>query len=106
MSQLGQMDPQQALETIVQILIENGVSPEQAQQLAQQILQIFMQGGEPAVEAFANQLEQEETQAMASGGIAGYGYRQGYFLGGVGKAIGSAFKGVGKAVSGVVKGSS
>jgi hypothetical protein len=105
MSQLGQMDPQQALETIVQILIENGVSPEQAQQLAQQILQIFMQGGEPAVEAFANQLEQQEqAEAMASGGIAGYGYRQGYFLGGVGKAIGGVFKGVGKAVSGVVKG--
>jgi hypothetical protein len=104
MAQLGQMNPQQALETIVQILIENGISPEQAQQLAQQILQIFIQGGEPAVEAFANQLEQQEMEAMASGGIAGYGHRQGYFLGGVGKAIGSAFKGVGKAVSGVVKG--
>ena len=104
MTQLGQMDPNQALEIITKLLIENGVSPEQAQQLAQQILQIFIQGGEPAVEAFANQLEQQETEAMASGGIAGYGYRQGYFLGGVGKAIGSAFKGVGKAVSGVVKG--
>ena len=96
-----QMDPQQALETIIQILIENGISPEQAQQLAQQILQIFAQGGEPAVEAFANQLEQQEqTEAMASGGIAGYGYRQGYGFGGIGKI----FSGAAKAVSGVVKG--
>jgi hypothetical protein len=104
LSQMQQMDPQQALQTIIQILIENGVPPEQAQQLALQILQIFAQGGEPAVEQFANQLEQEEVQAMASGGIAGYGYRQGYFLGGIGKAVGSVFKGAAKAVSGVVKG--
>jgi hypothetical protein len=98
---MPQMDPQQALETIVQILIENGIPPEQALQLAQQILQIFAQGGEPAVEAFANQLEQQEqTEAMASGGIAGYGYRQGYGFGGIGKI----FKGVTKAISGVVKG--
>jgi hypothetical protein len=104
MSQLGQMDPAQAVEVITKLLIENGVSPEQAQQLALQIIQIFAQGGEPAVEEFANQLEQQEAQAMASGGIAGYGYRQGYFLGGIGKAVGSVFKGAAKAVSGVVKG--
>jgi len=104
MSQLGQMDPAQAVEVITKLLIENGVPPEQAQQLALQIIQIFAQGGEPAVEEFANQLEQQEAQAMASGGIAGYGYRQGYFLGGIGKAVGSVFKGAAKAVSGVVKG--
>jgi hypothetical protein len=104
MSQLGQMDPAQAVEVITKLLIENGVPPEQAKQLALQIIQIFAQGGEPAVEAFANQLEQQETQAMASGGIAGYAHRQGYFLGGIGKAIGSVVGGIGKAVSGVVKG--
>jgi hypothetical protein len=105
MSQLGQMDPAQAVEVITKLLIENGVSPEQAQQLALQIIQIFAQGGEPAVEEFANQLEQQEqAEAMAEGGIAGYGYRQGYFLGGVGRAISGAVKGVTKAVSGVVKG--
>jgi hypothetical protein len=83
MSQMEGMDQQQALQTIIQILIENGVPPEQAQQLALQIIQIFAQGGEPAVEAFANQLEQQEqAEAMASGGIAGYGYRQGYGFGG------------------------
>ena len=96
-----QMDQQQALQTIIDILIQNGIPPEQAQQLAQQILQIFIQGGAPAVEAFANQLEQQEqAQAMASGGIAGYGYRQGYGFGGIGKI----FSGAAKAVSGAVKG--
>jgi hypothetical protein len=106
MDQMGgdgmiQMDQQQALQTIVQILIDNGIPPEQAQQLAQQILQIFIQGGAPAVEQFANQLEQQEqAQAMASGGIAGYGYRQGYGFGGIGKI----FSGAAKAVTGAVKG--
>jgi len=104
MEQLNQMDPAQAVEIITKLLIENGVPPEQAQQLALQIIQIFAQGGEPAVEAFADQLEQEEVQAMAGGGIAGYAYRQGYGFGGIGKAIGSVFKGAAKAVSGVVKG--
>lgn len=105
MSQLNQMDPAQAVEVITKLLIENGIPPEQAQQLALQIIQIFAQGGEPAVEEFANQLEQQEqAEAMAEGGIAGYGYRQGYFLGGVGRAISGAVKGVTKAVSGVVKG--
>jgi hypothetical protein len=100
MSQMQGMDQQQALQTIIQILIENGIPPEQAQQLALQIIQIFAQGGAPAVEAFADQLEQEEVQAMASGGIAGYAYRQGYGFGGIGKI----FSGAAKAVSGVVKG--
>jgi hypothetical protein len=100
MSQMQGMDQQQALQTIIQILIENGVPPEQAQQLALQIIQIFAQGGAPAVEAFADQLEQEEVQAMAQGGVAGYAYRQGYGFGGIGKI----FSGAAKAVSGVVKG--
>ena len=82
MSQMQGMDGQQALQTIIQILIENGIPPEQAQQLALQILQIFAQGGEPAVEAFANQLEQQEqVQEMAGGGIAGLYPRQQYGFG-------------------------
>jgi len=95
---MPQMNEQQALETIVKLLIEQGIDPETALQLAAQILQIFAQGGEPAVEAFADQLEQQEqAEAMAGGGIAGYGYRQGY-------GFGSIVRGVTKAVSGVVKG--
>jgi hypothetical protein len=101
MPQMQGMDPQQALQTIIQILIENGIPPEQALELASQIIQIFAQGGAPAVEAFADQLEQQEQmEAMAGGGIAGYGYRQGYGFGGIGKI----FSGAAKAVSGVVKG--
>jgi hypothetical protein len=100
---MPQMNEQQALETIIKLLIEQGVDPETALKLAAQILQIFAQGGAPAVEAFANQLEQEETQAMASGGIAGLYPRQGYFLGKIVKAVGSVVKGVGKAIKSVAK---
>ena len=104
--QLGEGD--NALLTIIQLLIEQGVPPEQAQELARQILQIFAQGGEPAVEAFANQLEQEEMMSgdrtiMAGGGITGIYPRQGYFLGSIGKAISGAVKGVGKAIKSVAK---
>jgi hypothetical protein len=97
--QLGEGD--NALLTIIQLLIEQGIDPETAQRLARQILAIFAQGGEPALDQFIGQLEQQEqTEAMAEGGIAGYGYRQGYGFGGIGKI----FKGAAKAVSGVVKG--
>jgi hypothetical protein len=103
MSQMEGMDQEQALQTIIQILIENGVPPEQAQQLALQIIQIFAQGGEPAVEAFANQLEQQEAQAMAQGGVAGYAQRQGYFVGSIVKAVSGVVKGVASAVKAVAK---
>ena len=108
MSQMQGMDQQQALQTIIQILIENGIPSEQAQQLALQILQIFAQGGEPAVEEFANQLEQQEqAEAMAGGGIAGYAQRQNYgfgsFVSSVAKGITGAVKGVASAVKSVVK---
>jgi hypothetical protein len=101
---MPQMNEQQALETIIQLLIEQGIDPETALQLAAQILQIFAQGGESAVEAFANQLEQQEqVQEMAGGGIAGLYPRQGYFLGKAVKAIGKVFKGVGKAIKSIAK---
>jgi hypothetical protein len=107
---MPQMNEQQALETIIQILIENGLSPEEAQKLALQIIQIFAQGGAPAVEAFADQLEQQEqAQAMASGGIAGYAQRQNYgfgsFVSGIVKGVTGAVKGVAKAVKSVAKSS-
>jgi hypothetical protein len=97
-----------ALLTIIQLLIEQGVPPEQAQELAMQILQVFNQGGAPAVEEFANQLEQEEGMPenrtmMAGGGITGIYPRQGYFLKGVVKAVSGVVKGVGKAVKSIAK---
>jgi hypothetical protein len=72
--QQGGDQGQTALLTIIQLLIEQGVPPEQATELAMQILQIFNQGGAPAVEEFANQLEQEEgmqqePMMMAEGGL-------------------------------------
>jgi hypothetical protein len=65
---------QNALLTIIQLLIEQGIDPETAKEIAGKILEAFAQGGEPAVEALANQLEQEEgTQQepmmMAEGGL-------------------------------------
>jgi hypothetical protein len=97
-----------ALLTIIQLLIEQGVPPEQAQELAMQILQVFNQGGAPAVEEFANQLEQEEGMPenrtmMAGGGITGIYPRQGYFFKGVVKAVSGAVKGVANAVKSVAK---
>ena len=113
MSQMGgmgmsQMNEQQALETIIQLLIEQGIPKEQALILAAQILQIFAEGGAPAVEKFADQVEQEEQmQMMAGGGIAGLYPREGYFVGklvkSIGKGIGKAVKGVGKAIKKVAQ---
>ena len=101
---MSQMNEQQALEKIIQLLIEQGVDPETALKLAAQILQIFAQGGEPAVEAFANQLEQQEqVQEMAGGGIAGLYPRQGYFVGKIVKSVGKVVKSVAKAVKSVAK---
>ena len=105
MQQLGEGDT--ALLTIIQLLIEQGIDPQIAEKLARQILQIFAQGGEPALDQFINQLEQEEVQAMAEGGIAGLYPRQGYFVGkivkGISKAVSGAVKGVAKAVKSVAK---
>jgi hypothetical protein len=106
MGQLGEGD--NALLTIIQLLIEQGVDPEIAEKLARQILQIFAQGGEPALDQFISQLEQQEqAEAMASGGIAGYAQRQGYgfgsFVSGIVKGVTGAVKGVAKAVKSVAK---
>jgi hypothetical protein len=102
MGQLGEGD--NALLTIIQLLIEQGVDPETAEKLARQILQIFAQGGEPALDQFISQLEQQEqVQEMAGGGIAGLYPRQGYFVGKIVKGIGKAVKSVAKAVKSVAK---
>jgi hypothetical protein len=104
MSQIAQMDPQQALTLILQMLIEKGIPLEEAQKLAQKIIELFAQGGAPAVKEFAEQLkQQEQSQAMASGGIAGYAKRQGYFLGGVGDFIGDVVGGIGDAVGDIIE---
>jgi len=58
---------QTAILTIIQLLIEQGIDPETAKELAARILEAFAQGGEPAVEALANQLEQEEGMQQEQG---------------------------------------
>jgi hypothetical protein len=96
--QLGEGD--NALLTIIQLLIEQGIDPETAQKIARQILQAFAQGGEPAVEALANQLDQpngmQETMMMADGGITNIYPRQRYFIGKAVKSIGKAIKSIAK----------
>jgi len=104
MSQMAQMDPQQALTIILQMLVEKGIPLEEAQRLAIKIIELFTQGGAPAVEEFANQIkQQEQSQAMARGGIAGYAKRQGYFLGGIGDFIGDVVGGIGDAIESIAK---
>ena len=104
--QLGEGD--NALLTIIQLLIEQGIDPQTAEKLARQILQIFAQGGEPALDQFISQLEQEEqVQEMAGGGIAGLYPRQQYkfgkFVRSIGKAVSGVVKGVASAVKSVAK---
>jgi hypothetical protein len=99
MSKIAKMDPQQVLTLILQMLIEKGIPLEEAQKLAQKIIELFAQGGVPAVKEFAEQLkQQEQSQAMASGGVAGYARRQGYFLGDIVDAVGDFVGGIGDAI--------
>jgi len=105
---LSQEKGTMSLAVIIKLLMDQGIDPETAKQLAMQILQAFAQGGESGVEEFANQLEQQEqAQAMASGGIAGYGYRQGYgfgsFVRGIVGGAAAAVKGVANVVKSVAK---
>jgi hypothetical protein len=88
-----------SLAVIIKLLMEQGIDPETAKELAMQILQAFAQGGEAGVEEFANQLEQEEmgAQQFAQGGIVEYAYRKKY-------GWGSPFKAAAKVVKGAVKG--
>jgi len=103
MGQLGEGD--NALLTIIQLLIEQGIDPETARELAMQILQAFNQGGAPAVEEFANQLEQQEGMQepvmMAGGGIITI--RQGAKFGKIFKSVGKAVSSVAKVVKSVAK---
>ena len=93
----SQMDPKQALELIIQMLIAQGIPPEQAKEIALQMVQAVAEGG-------MGEMSDERVEAR-------FGGRIGYASGGIGNLVnreqygfGSFFKGVGKAVSGAVKG--
>ena len=81
-------DPKQALEIIIQMLIAQGIPPEQARQIALQMVQAVAEGG-------MEEMEEERIEARFGGRISNGREQFG---------IGSFFRGVGKAVSGVVKG--
>ena len=92
-----QMDPQQAIATIVKMLVEQGIPLEQAKKIAIQMIQAVAEGG-------MQEMSDERVEAR-------FGGRIGYANGGIGKLVnreqygfGSVFKSVGKAISGVAKG--
>ena len=84
-------DPQQALEIIIQMLVAQGIPPEQAREIALQMVQAVAEGG-------MEEMGDQRIEARFGGSI-----RQGYLLGGIGRAISGAVKGVTNAVKSVVK---
>jgi hypothetical protein len=81
-------DPKQALEIIIQMLIAQGVPPEEAKKIALQMVQAVAEGG-------MQEMSDERITARFGGSMSNGREQYG---------LGSIFKGVGKAVSGVVKG--
>jgi len=98
-----QMNAKQALELIIQMLIAQGIPPEQAKEIAIQMVQAVAEGG-------MQEMSDERVEARfggrigyAGGGIGSLVNREGYFLGSVVKGITGAVKGVVKGVTGAVK---
>jgi hypothetical protein len=97
--QASQMDPKQALELIIQMLIEQGIPPEQAREIAIQMVQAVAEGG-------MEEMDEERVEARfggrigyASGGIGSLVNREQY---GFGSFISAPFKAAGKLVKGAV----
>jgi len=91
-------DPQQALDIIIQMLIAQGIPPEQAREIALQMVQAVAEGG-------MGEMEDQRIEARFGGSMRNG--REQYGLGsifkGVGKAVSSVAKGVTNAVKSVVK---
>jgi hypothetical protein len=96
-------DPQQALEIIIQMLVAQGIPPEQAREIALQMVQAVAEGGMGEMEDQRIEARFGGRIGYASGGIGSLVERQGYFLGSIGKAISGVVKGVTNAVKSVVK---
>jgi hypothetical protein len=93
-----QMDPNQAIEILVRMLMEQGIPQEEAIKIAMQMIQAVAEGGMQEVS--------DDTRIEAR-----FGGRIGYAGGGISRLVdreqyglGSFFKGVTKAVTGAVKG--
>ena len=87
-------DPKQALEIIVQMLIAQGIPPEQARQIALQMVQAVAEGG-------MKEMSDERVEARFGGYIGRQQYGFGSIVSGIGKAISGAVKGVTNAVKSV-----
>jgi hypothetical protein len=100
-------DPQQALEIIIQMLIAQGIPPEQAREIALQMVQAVAEGGMGEMEDQRIEARFGGRIGYASGGIGSLVDREQYgfgsFFSGIGKAISSVAKGVTNAVKSVVK---
>jgi hypothetical protein len=89
-------DPKQALDIIIQMLIAQGIPPEQAREIALQMVQAVSEGG-------MQEMSDERVEARFGGYMTRQQYGLGSIVSGIGKAIGSVAKGVTNAVSSVVK---
>jgi len=92
-------DPKQALELIIQMLIAQGIPPEQAKEIALQMVQAVAEGG---MEEMGDQRVEARFGGRigyASGGIGSLVNREQY---GFGSFLSAPFKAAGKLVSGAV----
>jgi hypothetical protein len=89
-------DPKKALEIIIQMLIAQGIPPQQAREIALQMVQAVAEGG-------MGEMSDERITARFGGYMGRQQYGFGSIVSGIGKAIGSVAKGVTNAVSSVVK---
>jgi len=87
-------DPNHALQIIIQMLIAQGIPPEQAKQIAMQMIQAVAQGG-------MGEMSDEKIHARFGGHIT----REHYLFGGIGRAISGVVKGVTNAVKSVASSS-
>jgi len=99
----SKMDPKQALELIIQMLIAQGIPPEQAREIAIQMVQAVAEGGMGEMKDDRIEARFGGRIGYASGGIGSLVARQDYLFGGIGKAISGVVKGVTNAVKSVVK---
>jgi hypothetical protein len=88
-------DPNHALQIIIQMLVAQGIPPEQAKQIAMEMIKAVAQGGMEEVTS------DEKVHARFGGHIT----REHYLFGGIGRAISGVVKGVTNAVKSVASSS-
>ena len=98
-------DPKQALEIIIQMLIAQGIPPEQARQIALQMVQAVAEGGMSEMSDQRIEARFGGRIGYVSGGIGSLTGRQNYLFGGIGKALSGVVKGVTNAVKSVASSS-